>query len=142
MRKINIFTSLQAYASNIKAFYEYGEIPDIMVNSFQVEQAILNVINNSMEAMNSGGQLTIKTKSEYHSDTAFVVIEISDTGTGISKSRFDGKRLLSEKSGRGFGLFLCREIVQNHGGTLEINSVKNAGTTVRLCFPVRNSHRD
>jgi two-component system nitrogen regulation sensor histidine kinase GlnL len=63
LKKIEIFTSLQIYTRNIQSHYEFGNVPPITINSFHLEQAILNVINNAIEAMHAGGQLTIKTST-------------------------------------------------------------------------------
>lgn len=135
LKKINIFTTLQTQASSINTFYEYGRIPRIYIDPFQLEHAILNVLNNAIEAMPSGGDLTLKTYTEKLSGKSFVVIEVTDTGKGISKKPKRLKKSASEGSGRGFGLFITREIVQYYGGHLEIRSKKNFGTSVKLCLP-------
>lgn len=134
LKRIEIFTSLQAQADEVKTVYEYGKIQPTMINAFQIEQAILNVINNALEAMHSGGQLTVRTYQKIFSGSDFLVIEISDTGPGIAKSKIDSLAVLSdaERGGKGFGLFITREIVQYYGGHLEINSRKGVGTTIRL----------
>jgi two-component system nitrogen regulation sensor histidine kinase GlnL len=51
LKKIEIFTSLQIYTRNVQSLYELGSIPPITINSFHLEQAILNVINNAIDAM-------------------------------------------------------------------------------------------
>jgi two-component system nitrogen regulation sensor histidine kinase GlnL len=138
--KIEVFTSLQAHACNIEAIYEYGNIQPVMANSFQLEQAVLNIINNAMEAMHSGGKLIVKTRTESrHPGMDFVVIEISDTGSGMADSRIDDLSIPSKNGGRGYGLLITREVVQCHGGHLEIKSEKGAGTTVNLYLPVNRT---
>ena len=142
LRKIGILTSLQAHSCNVKTVYEYGSIPHIRINPFQLEQAILNVINNAIEAMPSGGQLTVKTLTKNYSDTDFVITEISDTGPGISKGRINNLSMpLDSKNGKGkgYGLFITYEILRSYGGHLEIKSQKGAGTTVSLYVPVSRS---
>ena len=136
LRKIEVFTSLQARANNITSAYEYGDIPTILINPLQLEQAILNVINNAIEAMPSAGLLTVKTKSEKHSGIDFAVIEISDSGPGMAERRIDDLSM-PLREGKGFGLFITREILQSYGGNLEIKSKKGSGTTVRLCLPMK-----
>jgi two-component system nitrogen regulation sensor histidine kinase GlnL len=137
LKKMEVFTSLQTRASRIKAVYELGDIPPIMVNAFQIEQAILNVMNNAMEAMSSGGQLVVRTQTETLPDGGFVTIEISDTGSGIAKKTMEMQSVSSEGKGKGFGLFITREIVQYHNGHLEIKSRRGRGTTVRLFLPMK-----
>ncbi len=141
LKKIEVFTSLQAHANNIKTYYEYRNIPLVMIDSFQLEQAILNIINNALETMRGGGRLSVKTRYSSHSGSDFIIIEISDTGPGMAVSRTDDYALPSEEKGKGFGLFITREILQYFGGYLEIKSKKDIGTTVKLCLPVNRQKK-
>ncbi|MEW6109460.1 MAG: ATP-binding protein [Nitrospirota bacterium] len=137
LEKINIMTSLQAHSLNINVSRELGNIPGITINPFQLEQAILNVVNNAIESMPSGGELVIRTFSEKRSRRDFVVIEVSDTGAGISKKGiFKLEEKPFEDTGRGFGMFITREIIRYYSGHLEIKSEKNVGTSVKLYLPV------
>ncbi|MCC6346513.1 MAG: PAS domain-containing protein [Nitrospirales bacterium] len=138
LKRIEVFTSMQTYAGNIDTVYEYGDIPPVSIDSFQFEQAVLNVINNAIEAMSPGGRLTIRTSYEKRFDTDFVLVEITDTGPGISDNREAGP---SGDRGRGFGLFITREIIQFYKGHMEIKSKKDAGTVVRLYFPAQERDR-
>lgn len=137
LRKVEITTSLQAQAYHIELSYNYGDIPPVMINGFQLEQAVLNVVNNAIEAMPTGGKLLVKTKRKTLTGADFAIVEISDTGPGISRARLEEMFVPMEKKGRGFGLFLTREILQSYGGRLEIKSGQGAGTTVRLYLPVK-----
>ncbi len=142
LRRLEIFTSLQAKAYDVATYFEYGKIRPIMINAFQIEQAILNVVNNALEAMrHSGGRLTVRAYQERDSGGASLVIEISDTGPGIDESKINTLAVTSEseKEGRGFGLFIAREILQYYGGFLDIKSRKGKGTTIRLCLPSDNA---
>jgi signal transduction histidine kinase len=139
LKKINVFTALQAHAAHINTLYEYGDIPEIRASAFQLEQAILNVMNNAMEAMCSGGQLAVRTGVEKHFNRDFIVIEISDTGIGISEPKTNGRKSEALEDGRGFGLFIAREVLMSHGGHLEIKSEKDKGTDVRLYIPLATS---
>lgn len=136
MKKLQSFTSLQAHVRNIRPAYEYSDIPLVMANAFQIEQAVLSVLNNAMDAMPSGGRLTVRTQRETHSGD-FVTIEISDTGTGMDGRPADNPPKSRATQGRGFGLGITREVLKYHGGHLEILSNKGKGTTVRLCLPIK-----
>ncbi len=142
LRKIEVFTSLQIYTRNIQSLYEYGNIPPVLINSFHLEQAILNVINNAIDAMHQGGQLKICTSTEERAGRIFVVVAISDTGKGIAES----EKILGEppaepkENGRGFGLFITHEILNHYGGHVEIDSKKNIGTTIKLFIPCHTQH--
>lgn len=136
LRRAEISTSMQANANGLKTSYKYGKVPLVRVNSFQLEHAMLNVINNAIEAMPSGGRLMVKTKTRKRPEGDYAVIEVSDTGPGISGARIDEEMTQKNRKGRGFGLFLTREVLQYYGGYLEIKSEKDVGTTVSLCLPL------
>ncbi len=135
LKKIEIFTALQIYTRNIQSLYEFGNIPPITINSFHLEQAILNVINNAISAMNSGGQLRINTSSEERAGKIFVVVAISDTGPGIGDNAIGEFPAEKRGNGKGFGLFITYEILRHYGGHLEIDSKKNMGTTIKMFIP-------
>jgi two-component system nitrogen regulation sensor histidine kinase GlnL len=132
LRKIRVLTSFQTNLHNIRTVYEYGDIPAVFVNSFHLEHAILNVINNAIESMDSGGRLTVKTAVEKRSADDYVMVTISDTGAGLAGRKLPESRLL-EKRGKGFGLLITREVLAYYGGHLEIQSRKGSkGTIARL----------
>jgi two-component system nitrogen regulation sensor histidine kinase GlnL len=139
LKKIEVFTSLQIYTRNVQSLYEFGSIPPITINSFHLEQAILNVINNAIEAMTGGGQLKIKTFTEERSGRIFVVIAVSDTGPGMGDRKIDDLCSDNRENGRGFGLFITYEILKHYGGHLEIDSKKNMGTTIKLFIPCQHT---
>jgi two-component system nitrogen regulation sensor histidine kinase GlnL len=139
LKKIEIFTSLQIYTRNVQSLYELGSIPPITINSFHLEQAILNVINNAIDAMTNGGELRIRTFTEERSGRIFVVIAISDTGPGMIDRRIDDLSSENRENGRGFGLFITYEILKHYGGHLEIDSKKNIGTTIKLFIPSQHT---
>lgn len=137
LRKIELFTSLQAHSRGIEPVYEYGDIPPVFINPFQMEQAILNVVNNAIEAIGNGGALTVKTSLDDQLEGRYIVVGVSDTGQGISPSLPEAMSPPSKKNkGRGFGLFITCEILKQYGGRLEIKSREGGkGTTVRLILP-------
>ena len=141
VKKIEVFTSFQSHANKIEAHYEYGKIPKVMVNAFQLEQAILNIVNNAIEAMGSGGRLKVRTKMENHSQPGLILLEVSDTGAGIPEANHDAALVAKRTRGRGFGLFITREILQSYGGSMEMNSKKSGGTVARLYLPVQGKKR-
>jgi two-component system nitrogen regulation sensor histidine kinase GlnL len=131
LKKIRILTFFQTNLHNIRTVYEYGDIPRIVVNSFHLEHAILNVMNNAIESMGAGGRLTVKTAMEKCSAADCIMVEISDTGAGLAGGKLPESMVL-EKSGKGFGLLITREILTYYGGHLEMRSRKGKGTVARL----------
>ena len=138
LKKIAVLISLQAQSRNCRTVFAYGHIAPVMLNSFHLEHAILNVIDNAMEAMPLGGILSAKTYMKRIMGNNFVTIEISDTGCGMKRKKPADIPVSSRKKGRGLGLFITREILQSNGGHLEITSEKGSGTTVKLLFPEMN----
>jgi signal transduction histidine kinase len=112
-----------------------------MANPFHLEQAILNVINNAIEAMKSQGTLTIRTCAEKRPEGQFIVIEVIDTGQGMEAANIEDRELDHTK-GRGFGLFIAHEMVKYYNGRLEIRGEKGKGTTVRFYLPCRDTAKE
>jgi len=135
MERIKVVTSFQAEACQVDVIYEMGVIPPIKANAFQVGQAVMNVMNNALKAMSSGGHLRVRTFVEKRMNINFAVIEIADTGPGMTERRL--RSATSKKAdGKGFGLFITHEILKHHGGHLEIISKKGSGTTMKMYLPL------
>jgi signal transduction histidine kinase len=99
-----------------------------------LQQAILNVINNGMEAMTDGGTLTTRTGS----DGGQCQLTVSDAGPGIAQeiqSRVFQLYFTTKESGSGIGLATTFRVVQLHNGTIDFTSEPGKGTTFRLRFP-------
>ena len=135
LKKVEILISLQAQSKNISVQFEHGHVPPVTINSFHLEHAILNVINNAIEAMPLGGTLTVKTFMRSLSGSDFVTIEISDTGCGMKRKKYIDGPVSAVNKGKGLGLFITREILKSNGGFLEIKSTNGSGTIVKLCLP-------
>ena len=109
-----------------------------------MQQVIFNLLINSVDALPAGGEIKIKIyeKSipELYLNQAACVIEIADTGIGISKDNlsrifepfFTTKR---DKKGTGLGLSVAKMIVENHKGNLQVESEIGKGTVVRIILP-------
>jgi two-component system nitrogen regulation sensor histidine kinase GlnL len=139
LKKVEVLTSLQAKSRNIETVFEYGYTYPVAINSFHLGHAILNIINNAIEAMPNGGRLMVRTQSENRSGTEFALIEVSDTGPGMIVDK-NGEMVKPTKvKGKGLGLFITREILRSCGGHLEIKSKKGVGTVVKLYVPVNKN---
>jgi signal transduction histidine kinase len=108
----------------------------VMADHFQMEQLFLNLVLNAVEAMPSGGQLTLRTRVK----DGQVVAEVSDTGSGIAEGirdrifdPFFTTRDVGE--GTGLGLAVSDSIVAAHGGNLEVESKVGTGSTFRVRLP-------
>jgi signal transduction histidine kinase len=117
--------------------------PTIHADRQHLRQVLLNLFTNAADAMPHGGRLTVRVRpAELPAGNPAVAIEVADTGVGIPREHlgrvtepfFTTKE---EGKGTGLGLAICKRIVQQHQGTLEIDSAVGAGTTVRVTLPVR-----
>jgi len=100
-----------------------------------LRQAFLNLVLNAIQAMDSGGVLTIR--SRLHRDA--VEITIADTGAGIGEE--NRKKLFSpffttKKNGTGLGLAITYRIIENHRGTIHVASEPGKGTTFTVQLPI------
>jgi signal transduction histidine kinase len=104
----------------------------------QLEQAILNLVLNGCQAMPNGGTLTMSAGSSVTGRKPVVLIEIKDTGEGMSKERQEElfqPFLSHKKGGTGLGLALVHKTVQSHCGEIRCESRLKHGTAFRMAFP-------
>ena len=102
----------------------------------QLQQAVIALSTNAIDAMPDGGRLTLRTRN----DDGIVLVEVSDTGVGISPEHltkiFDPFFTTKEIGhGTGLGLAVCYGIVTEHGGRLDVQSTVGAGTTFTMSIP-------
>jgi two-component system, LuxR family, sensor kinase FixL len=117
-------------------------LPLVMVDLLQIEQVLLNLVRNSVEALSEAGELggTI-TINVSRADKDTIAFEIRDTGPGFPANFASGEfpPFSSTKSeGLGVGLSLCRSIVESHGGRIEVSSDRT-GAAVRFSLPVADN---
>ncbi|MFU1992401.1 PAS domain S-box protein [Priestia megaterium] len=130
---------LQPQATMKNIFIElnsYGEMPFVYCESNQMKQVFINILKNAIEAMPSGGEIKVELRKK---DNNHIHIQIIDEGVGISKERIKhlGEPFYSIKEdGIGLGLMICFNIIQQHKGTLSIESEVNKGTSVEICLPL------
>ncbi len=123
----------------------HPELPMVMGDAPQLEQAFLNLILNAAEAMPEGGTLTIKShparlpRSSPH--TTHVTVEFRDTGGGMSKEvqkrAFTAVLSTTKAKGTGLGLAIVGRIIETHRGSIRIKSQLGQGTSIGLTLPVK-----
>jgi len=109
-------------------FYDYN-LPQCMVDAKFIKQAILNIVLNAQQAIEKDGQIMIRTSR----DAGLVRIEITDTGSGIPpdvRAKIFIPWFSTKTSGCGLGLPTTRRIIEAHGGTIQVMSEVNRGTSV------------
>ncbi len=131
-------TEAGAKIKNIEIIKKYKKnLPFIKANKNQIQQLIINLCNNAIDAMTAGGKITVMTESAEN----WIVFSVSDTGKGMSeeikKHIFEPFFTTKEVGkGTGLGLSLCYEIVKKHNGTIEVSSELNKGTIFTIKLPL------
>jgi two-component system, sporulation sensor kinase E len=111
-----------------------GTLPPVMADRDQLKQVFFNLTKNAMEAMQPGGRLKIKSRT----DDASVFLLFGDSGSGIKQD--DLVKLFqpyhtTKSSGHGLGLMIVQRIMREHGGQVGLESKEGVGTVVTLQFP-------
>jgi signal transduction histidine kinase len=115
-----------------------AERPKVLGDRIQLQQVLLNLITNAMDAMTStDGPRVLRLACDVHDD-GDLLISVADTGTGI-KSR-DIKRIFeplftTKPDGTGMGLSICRSIIEGHGGQMSVGPNKPRGTIFKMKLP-------
>lgn len=125
----------------------YGNLPPIPCYVGKLSQVMINVLANAVDAIEKKGsagphQITIKTEMAEREERRYAVIRVSDTGTGIPEELvlkvFDP--FFTTKAvgkGVGLGLFITRNIIQEHRGYVEVSSEPGQGATFSIFLPER-----
>jgi C4-dicarboxylate-specific signal transduction histidine kinase len=119
------------------------DLPPVMVDLLQIEQALLNLARNSIEAIGATGEAGIITIEAVPGDADFVEMRISDTGPGFPSDLADGAFLplsSTKTEGLGFGLPLCKSIIEAHGGRLWLGGQAH-GAAVHFTLPAAKAAR-
>lgn len=120
---------------SVKLVLQLGEgLPPLRADTFQLEQVVVNLLTNAIQAMPQGGVLTVRTGRQ---DDA-LTLETSDTGCGIEPenlSRIFEPLFTTKSRGIGLGLAISKTLVENHGGTITVDSVPGQGTTFTITLP-------
>lgn len=126
----------RAEGVQIEVRAELDEVPPVAGNGAELREVLTNLIFNAVDAMPSGGTITIATRC----DDAGVVVAVTDSGLGMTET--ERARCLEPffttkgERGTGLGLSVVYGIVQRHGGTIEIASAKGRGSTFSIRLPV------
>ena len=114
-------------------------IKPLYVDRYRIQTALMNIIQNALEAMPQGGKITISAHTL--SRDGLIAVTINDTGTGMPPDMIEKacEPFFSTRQNeglRGLGLAIVRDIVKTHGGKMEIKSSPGEGTSIILFLPV------
>lgn len=119
------------------------DLPPICVDPMQLEQVLVEIISNALDAMPDGGRLRIQARfNEGGSGPGSVIIELADTGVGIPEHILPSvcdPFFTTRQEGTGLGLATAKRYIEQNGGRLEIASHAGEGTTIRIYLPAASA---
>lgn len=115
----------------------------VAMNHTELQQVLINLMVNAVQAMPEGGRLTLRTRREEAKGRAMVRISVSDTGTGMPPEVlgriFDPFFTTKRSEGTGLGLSISRNLVTRSGGTITADSAPGQGTRFEILLPVADT---
>ena len=123
-----------AAENGVEVTLEAEEAP-LRADPDQLRQVVVNLVSNGVRACERGGSVRLRTRLE----NGCAVLEVEDDGVGIPADRIDEiwKPLVTtHRSGSGLGLPIVRQLVEAHGGRVEVHSVPDEGTRMRVILPL------
>lgn len=133
----NCVSAVAGERGDINLNLDINGLPVIKGDEVLLRQAFTNLIQNAVEAMPQGGELTIKASNSTGA-ADFLDVSISDTGHGIAENIMDKIFLpffTTKEKGTGLGLAIVHKIIVSHGGSISVDS-SDKGTTFRIRFPL------
>jgi signal transduction histidine kinase len=112
-----------------------SRLPFAPLDTTQMQQVLVNLVKNAMQAMTKGGTLTLQTGE----GSDGVWLSVADTGGGIPQeqiNRIFEPFFTTKKKGSGLGLMIVQRIIRAHGGRIELESMVGRGTTFRIWLPL------
>jgi len=145
-----LINSQNLAARDIAVHYRLSKLPRLHADRDKFKQVIMNILLNAIDAMPDGGEFIVSSgiiRNE-PSGAELATFQFRDTGVGIPGEVLDQvfePFYTTKATGVGLGLAVCRAIMKEHGGSIQVASSENddpSGTVVTLEFPVKNNKRD
>jgi two-component system NtrC family sensor kinase len=125
---------------NISSVFERGKgLPPVRIDVHQIQQVLINLMLNAIQAMEKGGTLTLRTF--LGNNGGGVGVEVQDSGVGIPESHL--KKIFdpfftTKSEGTGLGLSISLKILETHGATIDVSSEEGKGSTFTILFPAES----
>jgi len=115
-------------------------LPTVAVDRSSISEVISNLVDNALKYSNEGGSVTVSAQVEGN----FVKVSISDNGIGMPANVignlfhkfYRSHRSRETVAGTGIGLYICKGIVESHGGKISVTSTENIGSTFSFTVPI------
>jgi two-component system sensor histidine kinase AtoS len=131
-------------SSSIHVITDYDQsLPQTMADPVQLQQVFLNLLFNAREAMQEGGDLSVRTL--YDKETDSIHLELSDTGQGIDKemeNRIFQPFFTTKSKGTGLGLSISKKLIEQHGGDIFTRGNPKGGTVFHIILPIRKGKKE
>lgn len=117
-------------------------LPQVEVDSAQIQQVFLNILLNAVDSIEHEGEINVYTRMDGDSS---IWIEITDTGKGISETGLEklfNPFYTTKTKGTGLGLSICKRLVEQHGGTIGVDSHEGSGTSFVIILPLTRSDQE
>lgn len=114
------------------------DLPELMVDPELIQQVLMNIGINALQAMPHGGRMEISAQAEQNEQGHGISIRIQDTGKGIppaQRPHIFEPFFTTKHTGTGLGLSICSKIMEQHHGTIQVESEEGKGTTFILFLP-------
>jgi len=142
VEEVLLLTKHLMYTSNVQLEYHlYNNLAWVRVDRNQIKQVVINLINNALYAMPSGGRILIETTEQCRYSQPWIKLSVCDNGIGIPQENLE--RIFEpffttrgDQGGTGLGLSVTYGIITDHGGMIEVESQINIGTTFDVWLPL------
>jgi PAS domain S-box-containing protein len=116
-------------------------LPSLLVDRVQVQQVLLNLMRNGIDAMKANGDVPKTLLVRSTGNRNMILVEVRDNGEGITDpERIFEPFFTTKDQGMGMGLAICRSILEQHGGSLSAEAVEPRGSLFSFTLPVRTAH--
>jgi signal transduction histidine kinase len=138
----NTFTTLgdEIDAAGIELEIRNTELPDVRHDPDAINQVVLNLALNAIQAMEKGGRLQVSLEHTKHRGRSFVSVSMQDTGCGfeVNAEQIFEPFFTTKTHGSGLGLAICKRIIEKHDGWIEARSEVGKGTRMTFFLPSSN----
>ena len=134
-----LFVGQHPEAKNVNRIEEFTKgLPPVWIDQKQIQQVLLNLVVNALQAMTDGGVLTVTTDKLERDRQVWVRVEVCDTGPGVSPE--EQKKIFTpfyttKNQGTGLGLPICRQLAEGNAGVLRVESEQGRGACFVLELP-------
>ncbi len=125
-----------AVPASIEVLNQASDDPSLQVDKEKIERVFMNLVKNAVDAMPNGGKLTVE--SEITKDK--IALKFNDTGTGMNEevmSKIWTPLFTTKAKGMGFGLAICKRIIEAHGGEIRGESASEKGSIFTVTLPLK-----